>query len=275
MKKVLNLICSILLIVFVITGCNNSHLNSEKNQLSNKKNEITVAVRTKDDADIVEAANEELVKMGYFLNVKMFDDNVMPNMALEEGTVDANLFQHIPYLEKFNEEKGTDITNFKQRIYFAPQGVYSNKYDDLSKVEPNSKVGIPNDVANIDRCLKILESIDLLELEEVDGLTTQLNIINNRLNLEILEMDHASLPASSQDLDLILVNKRYVESYNEGIKYLLKEETAEEVGDIYGILLSVKRGDENTQWGKDLLKAMTNDKVKKCIESMDVYIPLF
>ena len=171
--------------------------------------DLVVGVTAGPHEEIMEVVQNILAEEGISLRIVTFVDFVTPNLALADGDLDANSFQHIPYLEQFRTDRGLDIEWIASTVIF-PMAIYSDRIDDFADLKSGSLVSIPNDPTNGGRALLLLESAGLLTLTEGVGLmATPFDIVENPHNLRITEMDAANLPRSLQDVDLAVINTNY------------------------------------------------------------------
>ncbi len=160
-------------------------------------------------AEILNAAKDILKEKGYELVVKEYTDYVQPNMALESGDLDANYFQHKPYLDQFNEQKGTDLVS-AAAIHYEPFGIYAGKTDSIDKLPDGAQIAVPNDVSNEARALLLLADQGLIGLKEgVELDATKNDIVKNDKNFKIVEVEAAQLPRSLGDVDVAVINGNY------------------------------------------------------------------
>lgn len=157
-------------------------------------------------AEILEFLQDKLREEGIDLQVTVYTDFVLPNLALDAGEIDANFFQHLPYLETFSEENGTDLTPIAG-IHFEPLGLYPGQTDSLDDIAQNAQVAIPNDPTNGARALNLLEAAGLITLDPDAGLlATSRDIVDNPYNLEVIEAEAAQLPRTLPDVDFAVIN---------------------------------------------------------------------
>ena len=240
--------------------------------------EITVGASPAPHGEILEAAKPLLEKEGYALKIVEYTDYVQPNIALEDGELDANYFQHLPYLEQFNKEQGTHLAS-AGAIHYEPFGIYGGKVSSLDELSEGATVAVPNDTTNEARALLLLEAQGLLKLKEGAGLdATRNDIEENPLNLDILEVEAAQIPLSLQDVDIAVINGNY--AIDAGLKVsdaLAVEASDSEAAVTYGNVVAVREGDEENEKTKALLDALKSDEVKSFIEdSYDgAVVPLF
>lgn len=228
---------------------------------------VKVGASVTPHAEILNAVKDELKAAGYDLEVVEFTDYVLPNTALEQGDLDANYFQHTPYLENFNEEKGTHLVAVG-KIHYEPFGIYAGKTSDLSAIPDGGSIAIPNDGTNEARALLLLEAQGLIKLKE--GITftaTVLDIAENPKNLSIKEIEAAQLTRSLQDVDAAVINGNYAIQAGLKVKDALAIEDKDSIAaDTYANVLVVKEGHENDEATKALLAALQSDTAKKFME---------
>ena len=228
---------------------------------------VKVGASVTPHAEILNAVKDELKAAGYDLEVVEFTDYVLPNTALEQGDLDANYFQHTPYLENFNEENGTHLVAVG-KIHYEPFGIYAGKTSDLSAIPDGGSIAIPNDGTNEARALLLLEAQGLIKLKE--GITftaTVLDIAENPKNLSIKEIEAAQLARSLQDVDAAVINGNYAIQAGLKVKDALAIEDKDSIAaDTYANVLVVKEGHENDEATKALLAALQSDTAKKFME---------
>ena len=228
---------------------------------------VKVGASVTPHAEILNAVKDELKAAGFDLEVVEFTDYVLPNTALEQGDLDANYFQHTPYLDNFNEENGTHLVSVG-KIHYEPFGIYAGKTTDLSAIPDGGSIAIPNDGTNEARALLLLEAQGLLKLKE--GITfpaTGLDIAENPKNLDIKEIEAAQLARSLQDVDAAVINGNYAIQAGLKVKDALAIEDKDSIAaDTYANVLVVKEGHENDEATKALLAALQSDTAKKFME---------
>lgn len=213
-------------------------------------------------AEILEAARDLLADKGYDLKIVEYTDYVQPNNALESGDLDANYFQHTPYLEQFNKEQGTHLVAVG-KVHFEPMSIYAGTVKDLKDIPAGTKVGIPNDATNGGRALLLLEANGLIKLNPDAGVTaTKLDITENPYNLEIVEMEAAQLPLSLSDLGFAAINSNYALQNKLTEDDTLATEDAESVAaKTYGNVVVVKEGNENLPGIAELMEVLHGQTV--------------
>lgn len=240
--------------------------------------EIVVGASPAPHAEILEAAVKAMEEKGYKLVIKEYTDYVQPNLALDHGDLDANYFQHLPYLEQFCQENGTKLVSAAS-IHYEPFGIYAGKASDLEGLSDGARVAVPNDATNEARALLLLEAQGLLKLKEGVGLNaTKTDVVDNPKNLEILEIEAAQIPRSLQDVDIAVINGNY--AIDAGLKVadaLAIEDAASIAATTYGNVIAVQEGHDKDEAILALVEVLTSDGIKKFID--DTYagavVPLF
>lgn len=230
-------------------------------------NVITVGASPSPHAEILEAIKPELEARGYELKVVEYSDYVQPNVALSEGDLDANYFQHLPYLENYNTENGTDLAS-AGAIHFEPMGLYAGKSSDITNVPDGAKIAVPSDATNEARALLLLQDQGVIKLTDGVGLEATANdIVENPHNVELVEVEAAAVPRSLQDVDFGVINGNYALSAGLDTSATLASEGGDsEAAQTYANIIAVRSGDENSEKTQALLKALTSDTARKFIE---------
>ena len=229
-------------------------------------------------AEILNAAKDILAEKGYELQVMEYVDYIQPNLALESGDLDANYFQHLPYLESFNEENGTDLVS-AAAIHYEPFGIYAGRTASLDDLAEGAVVAVPNDTSNEARALLLLEAQGLIRLKEGADLTvTKNDIVENPKNLELYEVEAAQIPRVIEDVDIAVINGNYAIEAGFKVADALAVEDSESIAaTTYGNVIAVRSGEENDPAVLALIEALTSDEIKKFME--DTYegavVPLF
>lgn len=224
------------------------------------KKEIVFGTTVGDFGDMVkEQIQPELEKKGYTVKLVEFTDYVRPNLALAEGELDINIFQHKPYLDDFKKEHNLDITEAFQ-VPTAPLGLYPGKLKSLEEVKDGSTVSAPNDPSNFARALVMLNELGWIKLKDgINPLTaSKADIAENLKNIKIVELEAAQLPRSRADVDFAVVNGNYAMS--SGMK--LTEALFQEPSFAYVNWSAVKTADKDSQWLKDVTEAYNSDAFK-------------
>lgn len=278
LKKALALALTGAVIIGAFAGC-----GAKKDSSSDTKKEetkkIVIGASPSPHADILKVAKKELKKEGYELEIKEYSDYVQPNTALESGNLDANYFQHKPYLDDFNKKKKTHLVSAGM-IHYEPFGIFPGKTKTLKDLKKGATVAVPNDTTNEARALLLLQDQGLIKLKDGAGLTaTKKDIVENKKDLAIKEIEAAQIPRSLKDVDIAVVNGNY--ALQAGLKVnkdALATEDADSVGaKTYGNIVAVKKGNEKLAATKALIKALKSDTVKKYINDKydGAVVPLF
>lgn len=219
-------------------------------------------------AEILNAAKEELAAKGINLEIVEFTDYVQPNLALDNGDLDANYFQHLPYLDSFNEEHGTNLVSLGT-VHYEPMGIYSKSITDLADLPDGAKVGIPADGTNGGRALLLLESNGLITLDPEAGISaTKLDIKENPKNIEVVEMEAAQLPLSIGDLDIAVINGNYAMQNGLKTEDALAIEAADSLAaTTYANIVAVRSGDEARPELVTLLEVLNSQTVADYINN--------
>ena len=266
------LACSIALSLAVgLTGC------GAQKQGPVKEGSIVVGASPSPHAQILEAVSEQLAQKGYQLEIKEFTDYIMPNTALEDRELDANFFQHQPYLTDFNEKNGTKLVS-AAAIHFEPLGIYGGKTADLADLPEGAQIAVPNDTTNEARALWLLQAQGIIEVDEQAGLeATKQDITSNPKNVEIVEMEAAQLPRALADVDFAVINGNYAVAAEIADQVLVTEDKDSEAAKQYANIVAVREGDENREDIKALVEALQSDEVKAYIEETfgSTVIPVF
>ena len=228
---------------------------------------IKVAASPTPHAEILNSVKDQLAKDGWTLEVIEFDDYVQPNVATTDGDVDANYFQHVPYLDQYNEENGTDLVPVAN-MHYEKMAIYAGTKDSLDAVEAGDKVGVPNDATNEARALKVLEEQGLIKLKEGASETATVTDIEEypKGELEIVELEAASIPASLPDLAFGVINANYAIQADIMDKVVAVEGTDEAQEDTYVNIIVVNSGNENSEKIQALVNALHSDATKAFIE---------
>lgn len=212
--------------------------------------------------DMAESGVEYLENMGYEVEIKVFDDYFLPNQALVEGSLDANLYQHKPFLDMYNEEKGTDIVMLEPKLWNYWSGLYSVKADTIEELPDGGKVGIPEDAANLDLDLKRMEEVGLIKLtDEEKELYGIADIVENPKNFEFVQAD-GNKYFNMDDYTLITGSSNTMAAAGvDPTEHLLKAFVDDSLA--HGMCILPENAE--TQWAKDLMEAYTSDEAKAYI----------
>lgn len=289
-KKVIALIAVAALSVSALTGCGSNETATQTSEAAAttsqetaaQTTEATAATESKEVADtdttikvatsavphaeILEAAKPLLAEQGYTLEIQIFDDYVQPNLVVESGDFDANYFQHIPYLESFNEEKGTHLVN-AGGIHYEPFGLYPGTETSLDNID-NATIAVPNDTTNEARALLLLQDNGYITLKDGVGLTaTTKDIVENPHNITFVELEAAQVPRTLPEVSFGVLNGNY--AMEAGLTVaddaLLFESADSEAAATYVNVIAVKEGNENLPKIKALVDTLKSDDIKQFI----------
>ncbi len=226
--------------------------------------DIKVGVSPGEHGEIMEEVAKVAEPMGLNIQIIEFSDYVVPNQALADGDLQANSFQHRPYLENQMNDRGFDLVEIGTTIT-TPMGIYSDKIEDLADLPDGGRVGIPNDPTNGGRALLLLQDLGLIALAEGTGLVpTPLDVSENDKNLRFLELDAAQLPRSLADTDISIINTNY--ALAAGLSPRNDTIAMEEADSPYVNIIVVRQGDQDEDWAKKLVDAYHSDEVKAFID---------
>lgn len=287
MKKLTALLLTGALAVSALTGCGSSS-SDKAADTTDKKEEATdaaedtadtakaadgelttikVAASATPHAEILEQAKPLLAEQGYDLEVTVFDDYVQPNLVVESGDFDANYFQHIPYLDSFNEEKGTHLVN-AGGIHYEPFGIYPGTKKSLDELAEGDSIAVPNDTTNEARALLLLQDNGIIKLKDGAGLTaTKTDIVENPKNVEIVELEAAQVARVVDETAYVVLNGNYAleAGYSVGKDALAYETSDSEAAKTYVNVIAVKEGNENSDAIKALVDTLKSDDIKNYI----------
>lgn len=240
---------------------------------------LKVAASPTPHAEILNAAKDILAEQGIDLEVIEFTEYVQPNLVTESGEVDANYFQHKPYLDGFNVKQGTHLVSVGP-VHYEPLGIYPGKSDDLANIADGATIAVPNDTTNEARALQLLATQGLITVRDDAGLTATINdITENPHNIKFEEIEAAQLPRTVQDVDFAVINGNYALAAGFSVKNdaLATEDASSEAAQTYANILAVKEGRENDPAIQALYAALTGDKVKDYINSTydGAVVPIF
>ena len=228
---------------------------------------ITVAASETPHAEILEEAKPLLEAEGYDLEVTVFDDYVQPNEVVESGDFDANYFQHIPYLNSFNEEKGTHLVN-AGGIHYEPFGIYPGTKSSLDDIAEGDTIAVPNDTTNEARALLLLQDNGIIKLKDGVGLEATVNDIEeNPYNVEIVELAAEQVARVAEETSYIVLNGNYAlqAGYSVAKDALAYETSDSEAAKTYVNVIAVKEGNENSDKIKALVDVLKSDEIKDFI----------
>nr|WP_297284389.1 MetQ/NlpA family ABC transporter substrate-binding protein [uncultured Agathobaculum sp.] len=267
MKKKIAALLAGALCLSALAACGGNNAQTAENGASDDKT-ITVGASPTPHAEILNAAKDVLAEQGWTLEVVEFTDYVQPNTALVDGDLDANYFQHIPYLNNFNKENNADLVSAIE-MHYEPFGIYPGKTATLEELADGATVAVPNDGSNETRALLLLQDAGLIKLK--DGIdptsdATKLDIVENPKNLDIQEIAAEQLPRSLEDVDLAVINGNYALQADLNAKEdsLITENP--DYAKVYVNVVACRSGDETSDRITALKEALQSDAVKQFID---------
>ena len=282
MKKTLAIVLAIALALAVLAGCGNSAGTpsaSESPAASNAPAEssgsteltpLVVGASSTPHAEIIESVKDALAAEGYDLQIVVYDDYVLPNTALADGELDANYFQHTPYLNSFNASNGTELVS-AAKIHYEPFGIYGNGVSALSELQPGATIIIPADDSNETRALLLLQQEGLIKLPDdasAEKGVNHLDIVDDG-GYKVTPVQADTVPsvlANSDAGSIAVINGNY--ALQAGLKVadaLAIEDASGDAAQTYANIIAVRAGDENSEKTLALVKALQTDAVKSFI----------
>lgn len=254
-KSILLLLTFILISSLVLSGC------GEK---GDDESVLSIGASPVPHAQILELIKDDLKAEGIELKIIEFTDYVTPNMALADGEIDANFFQHKPYLDNFAKENNLDLVSLVA-VHIEPLGFYSDKIDDIEDLKDGSTIAIPNDPTNEGRALILLQNNGLIKLKDDAGLeATEKDIAENPKNLKFETLEAAQLPRVLKDFDGAVINGNF--ALDAGLTPTEDALILEDGNSPYVNIIAVRKDNENDPKFEALIKAIQSEKVKKFIE---------
>ena len=260
MKKALAFALVALFALALFAGCTQSKTDPGT---------IGVGASVTPHAEILEQVRDLLKEKGFELEIVEFTDYIMPNTTLEDGDLDANFFQHKPYMDDFNANNGTHLVAVAA-IHYEPFGIYPGNTASIEALADGATIAIPNDGTNEARALLLLEAQGLIKLKEDAGMTaTKIDIEENPKNLEIMEIEAAQLTRSLADVDLAVINGNYAiqGGLSVGKDAIAAEDKDSLAAETYANIVAVKEGNEDTEKTKALIEVLQSDVVRDYIEA--------
>ena len=219
---------------------------------------LTVAASPTPHAEILNQCVPILAEQGIELVVNEYSDYVVPNTAVEDGDEDANYFQHLPYLEEFNETRGTHLVSVAG-VHIEPMGIYAGRVSSLEDLPDGAVIAVPNDATNEGRALLLLEAQGLITLDDSSNLTaTPNNIVDNPKNLEFQELEAATIPSVLADVDLAVINSNY--ALQAGVDVVGTPIAYESTEVAYPNIIAIREGDDREEL-KTLVEVLQGDEI--------------
>lgn len=256
-KKLISVLLTLAVAGTMLAGCGSSKADDTKSEAdsSTEKKDITIGIR----ADMVNqyaAVEDKLKELGYNVQSKVFDDSVQPDVALAEGSIDCNWYQHEPYLKSYNEKNGTNLVMVEPKTFYPLFAMYSDKWDSVDELPDGATIGLCNDATNQARGLHLLESQGLITLDDSVESPTMYDVKENPHNFKFIEAEMSVLPQSIKDVDAICLAAGHM--VNAGLSadgYLCQSDD----NDTYAVGFAVRAEDKDAQWIKDIAKAVQCD----------------
>lgn len=276
-KSILSVILAGVLAIGLI-GCGSTSTDDTTGSTDSKEDKvIKIGVSPEPHKAIVDVAVPLLEKEGYKVEITEFNDYVQPNTAVSEGSLDANYFQHLPYLNEQNESKGLNLVSVGA-VHLEPMGLYSKTIKSLDDIKEGDTIAIPNDPSNEARALKLLASNGVIKVAEGELITPK-DITENPKKLEFSELEAASVPRALDDVTAAVINGNYAipAGFSPSKDAIVLEDKDSEAAKPYANIIAVKKGNENKEKIQALVKALTSPEVKKFIEEKydGAVIPVF
>lgn len=268
MKKFGAFLLAGVLAIGTLTGCGSTDKKAEGSTGSTDSKVIKVAASATPHAEILEEAKPLLEKEGYDLEVTVFDDYVQPNEVVDSGDFDANYFQHAPYMEQFNKEKGTKLVDAGD-IHYEPFGIYPGTKKSLDEIADGDEIAVPNDTTNEARALLLLQDNGIIKLKDGAGLTATVNdIAENPHNIKIVELEAAQVARVTGETAFVVLNGNYALQAGYSVKKdaLAYEAADSEAAKTYVNIIAVKDGNQDSDAIKALVKVLKSDNIKKFID---------
>ena len=266
-KKLATAVLTAALGLTTLAGCGSTAADTTADAAVELKGTIKVAASPTPHAEILAEAKPLLAAQGWDLEITEFEDYVQPNLVVDSGDFDANYFQHIPYLDNFNEEKGTHLVN-AGGIHYEPFGIYPGTKNSLDDLADGDVIAVPNDTTNEARALLLLEANGVLTLKEGAGLTaTVKDIASYAKDIKIQELEAAQVSRVKDEVAFVVLNGNYAleAGFSVGKDAIAYEKSDSEAAKTYVNIIAVKEGNENNEGIKALVAALKSDDVKKFI----------
>ncbi len=228
--------------------------------------DIKIGASASPHAEILEAAKDQLAAAGINVEIVTYNDYVQPNLAVDQGELDANYFQHQPYLDDFNEEHGTKIASVG-KIHYEPFGLYAGKSKDLDNIADGAQIAVPNDTTNEARALQLLQDSGIITLKDGVGLeATKQDIVENPHNIDILEVEAAQIPRSIDSVDYACMNGNYaIEAGFKPSDALVQENPDSDAAQTFGNVIAVSDANKDSEWAAKLVEVLHSAEIEKYI----------
>ena len=227
---------------------------------------IKIGATPSPHAEILEAAKDALKKKGVDIEIVTYNDYVQPNLATDQGQIDANYFQHVPYLDDFNKENNTHVVSVG-KVHYEPFGIYAGKSNDLKAIQDGAKIAVPNDTTNEARALLLLEANGIIKLKDGAGLTaTKQDIVENPHNVDIYEVEAAQIPRSLDSVDFACMNGNFaIQANYKPSDALAAEDAQSEAAQTYANIVAVEEKNKDAEWVKTLVEVLHSKEIQDFI----------
>lgn len=277
LKKITAVALAAGLSLTLLSACGNGNANTSDSSDAEPVT-IKVGATPAPHAEILEVVKPILAEQNINLEITVFNDYVTPNTAVEDGSLDANYFQHITYMNGFNESDGTHLVSVGN-VHYEPLGLYAGKTGAIEALPDGAQIAVPNDTTNEARALLLLQQEGLITLKEGAGINaTKADIAENPKNLDIVELEANQLPVRLQDVDMAVINGNYaIDAGLDVADALAIEDSEGEAGTAYANVLTVKEGRENDAAIQALYAALCSDEVASYMEETygGAVVPVF
>ena len=256
-KRLLSAILVIAMAGVMLAGCVSKESSSEDTaaESTEKKEVVKIGIRA-DMVNQLEAVRDEIEALGYTVEESVFDDSIQPDVALAEGSLDMNWYQHGPYLESFNAENGTDLVMIEPKTFYPLFAMYSNKWDSVEELPDGATIGLCNDATNQARGLNMLQAQGLITLDDSVEVPTMYDVKENPHNFKFIEAEMSVLPQSLGDADAICLAAGHM--VNAGLSaegYLCQSDD----NDTYAVGFAVRKEDKDAEWAKEIAEVVQCD----------------
>lgn len=266
-KKLTAGVLALGLFATVLTGCGSNANDADAAKTETEASKvIKIGASPSPHEEILNALKDEFTAEGYTLEVVPFSDYVLPNKALANGELDANYFQHLPYLEEFNKENKLDLVSAGP-VHYEPMAIFKGKTETLSALKDGAKIAVPNDTTNEARAFLLLQDNGFIKLDEKAGLNaTKKDIVDNPKNFEIVELEAAQIPRSLGDVDIAVINGNYAISAGLNLDDALAKEEADSLAaKTYANIIAVRAEDKDSEKTKAIMKVLVSPKAVEFI----------
>ncbi len=270
-KRLLAAVVTGVLLTGALAGCGSTAKTETKDdantETTGELEPLTVAASETPHSEILEQAKAALAEKGYDLQVTVFDDYIQPNAVVESGEIDANYFQHLPYLEWYNEENGSDLVSVA-KIHYEPFGIYPGTKATLDEIADGDVIAVPNDTTNEARALLLLQDNGVITLKEGAGLeATTDDIVENPYNVQIEELEAAQVARVKDEVAFVVLNGNYAlqAGFSVAKDSIAYEKADSEAATTYANIIAVKAGNEETDKTKALVEVLESDEIRDYI----------